>query len=479
MEITSFKFVFLTIVSFFVFYLLPARYRIGFLVLLSCAFIASLSVFLLIYVLFYALINYYIGLKIPGSDHKLALFRTGLIINISQIVVLKYASFTIDPVIHLFNGNLNVSTLAKIIIPVGISFFTLQGIGYLVNIKMGWEKPEKNFRDFLLYISFFPKFISGPVERSNHFLPQIKAITIFDEQRIISGLRIALFGLFKKVAIANQLAPFVTTTYANLNSTDGSSLWILFFIQPLYLYFDFSGYTDIAIGLSRTFGIELLPNFDRPFLSQNVSTFWKRFHMSLSSWFNDYVFKQTMFKYRRWGIHSSTFAVFVTFLFFGIWHGAGWNFLILGLLQAIAINFEYFTKKFRLRIFSAFPEVIRVWIGRLITYIFYAGSLIFFFSDDLSSVFIFVSGLFKFSASGFILENILKAIPLSVLVFTLIFFLFELIKTDFNYTFNRIESYWFLDRRMNRIFRWAIYSSIISILFVLNNNVHQFIYSQF
>ena len=204
--------------------------------------------------------------------------------------------FRSDPVFEALNSTIAVSKLSEIIVPLGISYFTLQGIGYLINVKMGWEKPEKNFLIFLLYIIFYPKFLSGPVERSNHILPQLKQLTGFNDQQVSDGLRLALIGFFKKVAIANQIAPYTVGSYENINFADGSTSWLIFIIQPLYLYFDFSGYTDMARGVAKTFGIELLPNFNRPFFADNVTNFWKRFHISLSSWFNDYVFKQTSFK---------------------------------------------------------------------------------------------------------------------------------------------------------------------------------------
>ena len=129
------------------------------------------------------------------------------------------------------------------------------------------------------------------------------------------------------------------------------SLWILLLLVPIYLYFDFSGYTDIAIGFAKVFGIDLLPNFNRPFFSENMTSFWRRFHMSLSLWFNDYIFKQTSFRYRKWGIFASVFAVFITWMLFGIWHGAGWIFMLLGFLQAVAIYYEVFTRKIRFKFF--------------------------------------------------------------------------------------------------------------------------------
>jgi alginate O-acetyltransferase complex protein AlgI len=477
MEITSLYFGLLSIVSVFIFYLLNHRYRVIYLTFLSCGFIATYSHYLLIYVIAYSLINYYIGIKIPISRFKKTLFRTGIIINLSQLIILKYVSFNSDPILHIVGVNLNISRLSEIIVPVGISFFTLQGIGYLINIYMNWEKPEKKLMHFLLYIIFYPKFLSGPIERSNHFLPQLKVIQLFNEQRITEGLRTVLFGFFKKIAIANQLAPFVSNAYANLESADGSSLWILLLIQPLYLYFDFSGYTDIALGCAKTIGIELLPNFNRPFMSENMTTFWKRFHISLSSWFNDYVFKQTSFRYRRWGISASVFAVFVTWTLFGIWHGAGWNFILLGFLQALAINYEFFTKKWRVKIFSKVPGYYRIWLGRIFTYLFYGVSLVFFFSPDINSTFLYFSKLLD--VNNFMLEGIRGAIFFMVLIFIIVFLVFEIVKNDFKDSYEKLEIFWMSNKKKYKLFRWALYFSIITIVIVLSNEVQQFIYFQF
>jgi D-alanyl-lipoteichoic acid acyltransferase DltB (MBOAT superfamily) len=479
MEITSINFIILAIVSVIGFYLLENKYRTGFLALASLFFIGSFSYVLVLYILIYSFINYIIGINIPVSRFRIALFRTGIIINISQIVLLRYASFAIDPFLQIFNENLQVSVLSVIIIPVGISYFTLQGIGYLINVKMAWEKPEKNFLDFLLYIAFFPKFLSGPVERSNHFLPQLKKPHLFNEGQLTEGLKIILLGFFKKLAIANPLAPFIMSAYSNLNSTDGYSFWILFLLQPIYLYFDFSGYTDIAIGLAKTFGIELLPNFNRPFLAENVTTFWKRFHISLSSWFNDYIFRQTSFRYRRWGINASVYAVFLTWILFGIWHGAGWNFMILGIIQALAINFEFFTKGIRLRLFSKIPDNLRVWSGRLLTYLFYCTALVFFFSPDINSAIAYFSRLIKFVEHPLSLLGSPSLFPFAALTYGAFLLLLELLQNDYSKDYNKLETFWRSEKKANVLFRWTVYSSVITIIFIASNEVHQFVYVNF
>ena len=477
MQITSLYFIILSIISVFIYYLLNHRYRALFLALLSCGFIATYSYNLLIYVVAYALANYVIGLKIPDSGSKKALFIFGLVLNLTQLILLKYVSFTINPLLQLMHVDFDLSIISRIIIPVGVSFFTLQGIGYLVNIRMGWEKPEKNFTHFLLYLVFYPRFLSGPVDRSNHFLPQLKSDQAFSEHNLTEGLRLILFGLFKKVAIANQLAPVVLGAYGNLDASDGNSLLIVLLIQPIYIYFDFAGYTDIAFGIARAFGLELRPNFRRPFLAETVTDFWKRFHISLASWFHDYVYMRTFFKYRKWGKNATTFALFVTWLLFGIWHGAGWTFMLLGILQAIAIYYEFSTKRLRNRVFSKMPKPLRILMGRILTYLFYGVSLVFFFAPDMNSVILFFSKLFPLE--GYVPVGIRDEIYFLVMFFVILFMLFEILQNDFNRAYSKIESFWLRNSYSGITVRWALYFLLMTVVIVFNKDVQQFIYFKF
>jgi D-alanyl-lipoteichoic acid acyltransferase DltB (MBOAT superfamily) len=454
--------------------LLDARFRILFLVLISCIFISGQSIVLLIYIIGYALVNFFIGKQIQGSKFPKFFYRTGIFINLAQILLIKYSSFTVDPFISIFKENIHLSQkLSSIIIPIGISFFTLQGIGYLINIYKGWEKPEKNFFHFFLYIAFYPKFLSGPIERSNKFLPQLTKDASFNSENVSQGLKIALFGFFKKVVIADELGLVVLNSYNNLDTSGSLMLWSIVIIQPLYLYFDFTGYTDIAIGLGKAFGISLTPNFNRPFFSENVTTFWKRFHMSLSSWFNDYLFRQISFKYRHWGNLSAVIAVFITFTLFGIWHGAGWNFMVLGFLQALAINYEFFTRQQRIKALGFIKGSLRIWISRLITYCFYGISLIFFFSPNLASSLNFLEKLFINEGSfnlGISRIEFLFAMSLAA-----IFMIIELINNDYQKQGIVIENVW----KRNRIIRLIIYN-IVALLIVYFNNLNTpFVYQQF
>ena len=473
MDIISIYFIALSLLSVFVFYLIKNKYRIFFLTLLSCAFIASFSMNLLVYVIAYSLVNYFIGLKMPGSAYKKFLFRTGLILNLTQLIILKYADFTLSPLFSLVNADADfILQISKIIIPLGVSFFTLQGIGYLFNIKLGWEKPEKNLIRFILYIVFYPKFLSGPIERSNHFLPQLQVSQNFNEN-ITLGLRLVLSGLFRKVIIANHLAAFVNHGYTGVETVGGLNCILVILIQPLYLYFDFSGYTDLALGFAKMYGIDLLPNFNRPFLSENVTNFWRRFHISLSAWFNDYVFKQTSFRLRKMKSYATVIALFITWVLFGIWHGAGWNFMILGFLQAFAIYYEFKTKKWRNQIFSKLHDGARKWTGRFFTYCFYGFSLIFFFSPDIPTTLKFIANL---KNAGMITLNSFLLEPLVFgLFFALIILIIEVIQEDKEGLFIKIQNFW----TQNRLIRLLVYYSITFLIITQLSGESSFVYEMF
>jgi len=474
MQIVSIRFVILVVLSIFLYYTLKPRHRITALLIFSLGFIASYNYFFCVYILAFAILNYLTGLGIARFKKWKLLYHIVIIINIAQLFLFKYLSNFINPFVdHLNNDQGFLHNLNIIIAPVGISFFTLQGIGYLINISKGWEKPERNIFKFILYILFYPKLLSGPIERSNHFLPQLDKNIHFNQDEVSAGLKIVLFGFFKKVVIADQLGLFVNHAYSNIGSSTSLSLWLLIFTQLIYLYFDFSGYTDIAIGIARTYGFNLLPNFERPLLAENMTMFWRRFHMSLSFWFNDYVFKQVSFKYRRWGNLSPAFAVFVTFTLFGIWHGAGLNFIMLGIIQALAINYEYFTRKQRMAVFSRLPSFLRTWIGRISIFVFLSGALVFFFSPDVKSSFTLFSRLF--TADPHLKLGVSKITYIVGIVFAVIVLLIELLRNDHLQVFDKIKTFWMGERTV----RIITYYIIFILILYFSNNKNGFVYQQF
>lgn len=477
MEITSSIFLILSLLAVFAYYLLKQKSRILFLVVLSCGFIASFSLHLLVYILAYTLLNYLIGLRLLQTKRKKLLFVSGLVINLTQLILLRYVSFTVEPLLKVLNISWDASVIAGFIVPVGVSYFTLQGIGYLINIHMGWEKPERNPLHFLLYLTFFPRFISGPIDRSNRFLPQLHDKQAFNKDNLTEGFRLILFGLVKKVVIANQLSGIVHGAFDPAGSPEGYNMLIAMLVQPLYLYFDFSGYTDIAIGIARALGIKIPMNFNRPFLAQNMTNFWKRFHASLSSWFNDYIFMRTMFKYRKWKKHATTFALFVTWILFGIWHGAGWNFMFLGVLQAVAVYWEFRTKKWRFKLFSRLPAFWARWTGRFFTYIFYSFSLTFFFAPDLRSAFSFIARIPH--GGEFLPVSFGDPKFLLVTLFILLIMVLETIQEDFGKLSKRIESTWSSQKLVHTGFRWIVYYIMFVLFMMYNTQNVEFVYVQF
>jgi len=254
-------------------------------------------------------------------------------------------------------------------------------------------------------------------------------------------------------------------------------LWLLIIIQPLCLYFDFSGYTDMAIGVAKLFGIDLLPNFNKPFFAENMTNFWKRFHISLSSWFNDYIFRQTGFKYRRWGVFASIYALFLTWMLFGIWHGAGWTFLLIGALQTIAISYEFFTKKIRLKIFSGIPLIVNSWISRILTYLFYSLCMVLFFSPDVKTAIGFLSKLTRFTgASPF---DDISTKPFGVMIFIPVLLGIEFLQNDYPKVYAKLETCWSRDEKLQRILRWTVYSVVITIIYINGLKSQQFVYANF
>jgi len=332
------------------YYTINPKAQKAILFLASSFFIGTFSLWFLGYTFLFIIINYVFALLIDKYKQNEKLQKifcnVGIALNISSLVFFKYINFIIENLISYFSAFHHPLSLhgLNLIIPIGISYYTFQGISYLLQIYRGHETMEKNVLVFSNYFLFFPKFLAGPIELSKTFIPQLKINHNFIYEDVKAGFQLILWGAFKKMVIADRLAMIIHGVYSDVGQFSGNPLIITFLLQPLHLYCDFSGYTDIALGIGRAFGLNLTPNFNRPFFSTSVTMFWRRWHMSLSNWCNEFIFKRLSFKMRKWGKWASVFAVFITFLVIGVWHGPGWKFIILGLLQGIAINYEFFTK---------------------------------------------------------------------------------------------------------------------------------------
>jgi alginate O-acetyltransferase complex protein AlgI len=258
-----------------------------------------------------------------------------------------------------------------------------------------------------------------------------------------------------------------------LDTLSGNMLVFTFLLQPITLYCDFSGYTDIALGIGKTFGFTLTNNFNRPFFSSSITMFWKRWHISLSSWCNEFIFRRLSFKIRSWGIWGSVTSVFVTFIIIGLWHGPGWNFLILGILQGIAINYEFFSKKYRIKIFSNLPNRFVLWIGIILTYIFVCTTLLLFYAPNISDVAYFISNMFmNIDFTNLNLEYLSLFDKVIVCISLIILFMIELQQQRGRDIINDIGLW-------PRWIRILCYYSILILIVYFSSPSKEFVYIQF
>ena len=291
-------------------------------------------------IFFSTMVDYFAGLKIYSAKNnfqkKLFLWLS-IILNLGLLSFFKYYNFFIDSFYGLFSFfgfSDNYSTL-QIILPVGISFYTFQTMSYPLDIYFRKLKPTKDFIAFASFVSFFPQLIAGPIERAKNLLPQVLNSRIFDYDKSIHGLNLILYGMFKKVVIADSLAWRVDYCFENYHSLDGGVLLLGIIYFSIQLYCDFSGYSDIAIGSGKILGFDLIPNFKYPFFSTTISEFWRRWHISLSSWFHDYLFVPLSLKFRDHGRTGVCLAIIITYVIIGLWHGPDNKFIIFGFINAL------------------------------------------------------------------------------------------------------------------------------------------------
>ena len=290
-------------------------------------------------ILLSTIVDYFIGLNIPrqNSEKKQLLLLWGSIIfNLSVLGFFKYYNFFVDSWIDLFNSigyEIKSVWTLNIILPVGISFYTFQTMSYTIDIYRKKLAPTYDFISFASFVSFFPQLVAGPIERASHLIPQILNKRTFQYEQGVSGLRLILWGMFKKVVIADSLAPMVDNVFNNYQDHGGGVLWLGAVYFAFQIYCDFSGYSDIAIGTSKLLGFELMSNFKFPYFSRNIGEFWRRWHISLSTWFRDYLY--IPLGGSKEGTWRSIRNIFVIFLVSGFWHGANWTFLFWGFYHSI------------------------------------------------------------------------------------------------------------------------------------------------
>ncbi len=323
----------------FIYYILPRCTRWIFLLVASYAFYYSVGSWTIIVLVAVTALNYLFGLGLGSGQFskKRALLVCGFILNVLILFLFKYLSSLLAPGSTLMA--ILASKTGRLLIPAGLSFYTLQNISYLVDVSKGIIKPERNPGIFALYLAFFPKILSGPIERGKKLLPQFHHPSALNWDDITVGMRLMLFGLFKKVVIADRLALFVNEVFNNPGTYHSWTVMIALVFLSFQIYLDFSGYTDLALGIARVFGINLTQNFKRPYLSENIVEFWNRWHLSFSTWLRDYIFYPLRRFFLKSGLKSSGFVALVipplvTMALSGIWHGVGLTFAVWGLYHA-------------------------------------------------------------------------------------------------------------------------------------------------
>ena len=460
------------------YYLIPGKYQKYLLIMASMVFIGSISIPFLIFALIFTCVNYFFGLLIDKQKKKSlrkVFYFIAISTDIGALIFYKYIDFIIDNlnIIASISPQLSTFSTLNILIPIGISYYTFQSIGYLYRVYHNMETPEKRLGDFAIYILFFPKFLAGPIEKSNHFLQQVRNNVVFKQENITNGLRLVLLGFFKKIVIGDNIGILINSLYGDIYSHDSRIFIVVLLLQPLYVYFDFSGYTDIALGSGRLLGYKLTENFNRPFFATNVSSFWRRWHISLTSWCNEFIFKPVLYKRRKWKDWGAVYAVFLTFLIIGVWHGSRWNFVLLGLFQGIAISYEYLTRRKRLEIAKKFSKNLVIWFSRIITYLFISFSLIFFYAPKFSDALFFLKRLIinnhkiSFDFPQIEMFNFVGAV-----VFALLFLWFENREEkghDVLFKFNTVQAWK----------RWVVYYVMIFLIFSLSLGSNAFVYEQF
>ena len=423
-------------------------------------------------ILLSTIVDYFIGIGISNQTslkNKRILLWCSVIFNLGILGFFKYYNFFVDSWIDLFSSfgyDIKSVWTLNIILPVGISFYTFQTMSYTIDIYKENLKPTKDFISFASFVSFFPQLVAGPIERASNLLPQILKKREFIYKQGVQGLRLILWGMFKKVVIADSLSPLVNEIFRDHELLNGGVLWLGAIYFSFQIYCDFSGYSDIAIGTSKLFGFELKSNFKFPYFSRNIGEFWRRWHISLSTWFRDYLYIPLGGSQK--GKWKSIRNVFIIFVVSGFWHGANWTFIIWGLFHSILFIPSYIFKTNRRYLSTNVAENTFLpspleFIQLSLTFTLVTIGWVFFRSDTISDSLVYLNRMmFHFS-----IPNKYRS-EISTILF---FIIFEFIKKkDEKFLFG------FSNRS---IINWGLYSYFIFKIVSNFNNQTEFIYFQF
>lgn len=423
-----------------------------------------------------SLVDFYAGRYIAFTKEKkrkkIAVY-TSVFWNLGVLFVFKYYNFFLDSIKSLFEIPENSYTTLDIIIPVGLSFYTFQTIGYTIDVYRKKVAPSDNLLQFLCFVSFFPQLVAGPIERASKLLPQFKKQRTFTYDLAKDGLRQLLWGLFKKIVVADNIGVAVFAIYEHPEHYGSITIIygaLLFLFQ---LYADFSGYSDIAIGTAKLFGFDLSTNFKLPYIANSVTDFWRRWHITLSKWFQDYVYfpfvrSSTLNKISRRS--KKVIGLIITMGLVGLWHGANWTYLIFGVLHGVLISIEAISLKIKGKTIKLHQWLDSgVLLSKPYTITFLVISLIFFRASSIENAGVMIQEIFTQNVPIFSFDLIIGR----KIVFLMIMIIAELWRRKYTHPFKNIES------KLPKLIRWGMYYYLIFAIIRYGRPDEAFIYFQF
>jgi alginate O-acetyltransferase complex protein AlgI len=476
MLFNSFEFVLFFPIVTFLFFVFPYKYRWMLLLASSCVFYAFFKWEYIFILLFTIIIDYYAGIwidKTQGVKRKWAL-AISLLANIGVLALFKYYYFILNN-LNAVSYKINQTyydPLWDFILPIGLSFHTFQAMSYTIEVYRGNQKVERNFGIYALYVMFYPQLVAGPIERPQNVLYQFYEKFDFDYDRVKSGLRLMLWGMFKKVVIADNLSVFVDQVYGDLGKYQGMPLLIATLFYSVQIFCDFSGYSDIALGSARVMGFNLMKNFDRPYSAKSISEFWKRWHISLSTWFRDYLY--IPLGGNRVSTSRKYFNLFFVFMVSGLWHGASWNFVIWGALHGFYQIMGQLTKDVQTKLFGFLGTKLSAVLHNIITIALVVFAWIFFRAPKFDDAKYVIKNMFVSSSHSF--KQVISLIGTQNLIVVLLgFIILESVQWMQS---TKDIGHWIENRPSWQ--RWGIYYFML--LFIITFGYFgevQFIYFQF
>ncbi|WP_340202313.1 MBOAT family O-acyltransferase [Ascidiimonas sp. W6] len=426
-------------------------------------------------ILFSTLVDYSVGIALKNQENqqkRTALLWISIVVNLGFLGFFKYYNFFLDNFIQAFSffGTDFQASSLQIILPVGISFYTFQTLSYTIDVYKQKLAPTQNFVAFAAFVSFFPQLVAGPIERATNLLPQFYKQRTFCYTKAVDGLQQILWGLFKKMVIADNCAKYANEIFNNSADYSGSTLALGVFFFAFQIYGDFSGYSDIAIGTSRLFGFNLMKNFAFPYFSRDIAEFWRRWHISLSTWFRDYLY--IPLGGSRGGTLMKVRNTFIIFIVSGFWHGANWTFIVWGALNAIYFLPLLLLKKNRIhtdviaqdRWLPSFTEFFKMTLTFLLTMV----AWIFFRAQNVPHAWDYLYGVFSGS-----LFSIPQIFPPNLILMIVFFLIIEWLGREEAYAIEKVAT------KKSRSFRWTIYLGICYLIFLFQGSQQEFIYFQF